>query len=152
MSLNIKIDDTEIKKSFSNLERGVKNFRKPLNNLGDDLVEEYGKRVFQTQGGSSGESWKPLSAATLMMRSKKQGHYAKSGGGSKILVWTGNLQRGFKKAVTKVKLVVDNGVDYFKYHQERGGKTPQRRMMYVNKEIILKAQVRIMDHIKRSMK
>lgn len=131
----ITLDDTKVKKSLDGLAKGVQNFQEPLNKASEKLMDVYGNRTFEEQG-AAGEKWRPLSAATLMARKNRWGYYKQAGTDGKTLIWTGRLRAGFRKKVNRVKLVIDNTVSYFKYHQERGGKTPQRRMLFLNADTI----------------
>jgi len=144
----IKLDDQQVQKTFKTLVSAVHNFEKPLSKIGDDLLEVYGKRVFNEQG-AQGAKWKKLSAATLRMRSKRQGYYAQSSiATGKILVWTGALMQGFEKNVERLKVTITNGVDYFKYHQKPGG----RKMMYLDKNILHTVQKTLSDYINKATK
>jgi len=135
--LTIRIDDTEVKKKLDILKTGVKNFKKPLKVIGNKFLKIYSEDVFRTQGGAIGDKWKKLSPATLLMRRKRVGYYAQTPKTtSKKLVWTGKLQGGFNKTVTKTRLVINNTVDYFKYHQRSTGRPPQRKMLGLTKKIV----------------
>jgi len=136
-TFSITLDETEVTKKIDGLTRGIKDFRKPLEAAGDDLLDIYGNRVFQEQGKPSGEPWRKLSAGTLMARQKRTGYYKQTPIAiGKILIWTGRLMKGFRKKVTKTSLTIDNTVDYFKYHQQSKGKPPQRRMLFINTSIL----------------
>lgn len=131
ITLNIKFDGTAITKRLNTISKGMKDFKEPLEDTGKDLVEFFGNKVFQTQGKALGENWKPLSAATLKMRAERRGHYANNPIEiNKILIWTGALKGGIKKTVDKVKLTIENTVDYFKFNQ------PKRKMLGINREVI----------------
>lgn len=149
MSFDFKVDDTQVRKKLDSIARGIKDFSKPLNEAADVMLEIYGNKVFNDQG-SLGEKWKPLSAATLLARKKRTGHYKKAPKTTdKTLIWTGAMQSSFFKTVNNVKLVISNNTDYFKYHQSRGGRTPQRRMLYLNKDIITLVFDKVAKHTKQ---
>jgi len=135
--ISFTLDDTQVKKKLNDLAKGVDNFEKPFNQIGDDLLDFYGNKVFSSQGSAIGERWRNLSPATLKLRANRQGYYSNPAiTTDKILVWTGRLQRGFQKTVTKTKLIIENKVEYFKYHQAAKGRPPQRKMLSINSKVI----------------
>lgn len=151
-TFGFKLDDAQVKKTFSKLDRTVRDFTQPLNEAGEEMLKLYSEDSFKNQG-VTGEKWKPLSAATLMMREKRTGYYKNPPtGDSGILVWTGNMRSSFNKMVSKVKLVIGNSASYFEHHQRRGGRTPQRRMLYLSKDIIVNVQNKVMNYINQGMK
>lgn len=82
-----------------------------------------------------------------MMRDKRYGHYKKTPRvTNKILVWTGNLQDGFRKKVTNTRLVVNNIVKYFKYNQGT------RKMLAINKKVITITVKNINNYLKTLVK
>lgn len=144
--ITFSLDDTRVKMRLSKMHKGVKSFKKPFNSSGTELLQFFGDEVFATQGSAVGESWRTLALSTLQARADRRGHYAKQPvATNKILVWTGTLQKGFKKQVTAQMLRIYNTVRYFKYHQQRGGSPPQRRMLAINREVITK----VMRHVRR---
>jgi len=125
------VDDKKVVKKFNTMAKGVKSFKVPLTNVGNDLIEFYGKKVFDTQGRAIGSPWRGLSASTIEARLDRRGHYSKSPIiTNKILIWTGTLKKGFRKTVSKFKLTIKNNVKYFKYNQKK------RPMLGINKEVI----------------
>lgn len=151
--LTISLDDTQVRKKLDALTRGVRDFRRPLDEIGDDMLDIYGNRVFQDQGVPAGEPWRKLSVTTLLARQHRSGYYKNTpivlG---KILIWTGRLMRGFRKHVSPTRLVVDNTVPYFKHHQESRGRTPQRRMLFLNAKIVLGVLKRIEQHVNNTLR
>ena len=146
-SLSFKLDDTEFSKTLNHMIDGAKDYTEPLNDAGDDMLDIYGNKVFEQQAANQ-DPWRELSPATLMMRDKRQGHYAQAPRRTdKILVWTGTLMDGFVKSVDKVKLKIENGVEYFKYHQRS-----QRKMLFLNKDIITLVLDKVKQHTNDSMK
>jgi phage gpG-like protein len=138
MGFNIRIEDKELNKILGNLLHDVKDFSEPLRSAGDEMLERYGTRVFEKQGADDSGHWKSLASATVNARLKHLGYYKKSsnqGPDRKILVWTGRLKGGFYKMVNSKRLEIGNRIDYFKYHQLGGGKTPKRPMLFVNNSI-----------------
>ena len=66
-----------------------------------------------------------------MARRNRSGHYAKPPVTTgKILLWTGELKKGFTRKVERLRLTITNKVDYFKYNQ---GKRP---MLGINNKVI----------------
>lgn len=151
--ISIKFDDLEVQKTLQSLGDAFKNTKKPLTEAGNDLLDFYGKKVFKTQGGASGAKWKPLSATTLKMRAERTGHYAKTPKArGKILIWTGALQKGFVKKVSRTKLIIKNNVKYFKFHQRATGRPPQRKMLTINREVITIVIKIFNKHIVKALK
>ena len=131
MQISISFDGREIDKKLNTLIKGVKDFKEPLESTGVELMKFYGEKVFASQGAEMGGKWKPLAPATLRMRARRQGHYAKPPiATGKILIWTGALKKGFKKTVTRTKLTIENTVKYFKFNQ------PNRPMLGINAKVI----------------
>lgn len=135
------------------MQGSLKSYKKPLEDAGEEMLEVYSQKVFKTRGRAVGDSWKPLSAATLKLRSERRGYYSqppkKQG---QPLVWTGRLQEGFRKTVSKTRLVIDNTVDYFKFHQRSRGKPPQRKMLGLTKDIILIVMENIQKHVNKAIR
>ena len=130
-SVKFKFDDKEVTKMFNEITTELKLFKEPLTDSGDDLIEFFGEKNFDTQGAALGAPWKALSSSTLLARERRSGHYAKSPVATgKILLWTGSLSKGFQKKVTAFVLKIRNNVDYFKYNQ------PKRKMLDINKTVI----------------
>lgn len=147
MKLSFSLDDTKVVKRLGKISGGVTDFRKPFDAAGKDLLAFFGGEVFETQGKALGESWRELAASTLIARDQGRGHYARRPEvRTKILWWTGDLKRGFKKDVKKLELRIHNVVPYFKYHQKRGGRPPQRRMLAINARVITIVVERVAEH------
>lgn len=143
MKLTFGLDATKVEKQLANLGRGLSDFRQPFTEAGDDLLRFYGVEVFDTQGQASGDRWKDLAATTWLMREKRQGYYANPPiERNKILVWTGRMQRGFKKDVGRDTLRIFNEVPYFKYHQ-----LSQRKMLTINERVISTVTKRVFEHV-----
>ena len=137
MEITFSIDDTKVTKKLSLMKNGFSDCRKPLSAAGEKLLSLYGIEVFETQGGAIGDSWRSLAASTQNSRAKRTGYYRNPPiRTDKILVWTGRLQSGMKKEVTKDMLRIYNSVPYFRHHQTRGGRTPQRKMLAITSRVI----------------
>ena len=133
--LTFKLDATKVTKKLNQVSRDIKDFSEPFEKAGDDLLKFYKNDVFKTEGRAIGDKWKKLSPATLMMRRDRVGHYAKTPKArGKTLIWTGKMQAGFRKKVGKLKLVISNPVDYFKYHQLATKR--QRKILSLNTKAI----------------
>lgn len=147
LTVSIKLDDREVVNKINTLTSNISSFRQPFEKVGNDLLDLYGKKVFDTQGREIGDSWKPLSVATLQLRASRRGYYAKQPRTTnKILIWTGRLQDGFRKIVTSHRLVIENLVEYFKYHQ-----LSQRKMLRITKKVIEIVEKRILEHITKGL-
>lgn len=146
MNLSFSVDDTAVTKKLDSLLRGVKDLREPFERSGDELLTFFGEDVFETQARAIGDSWRALAESTLRARSERRGHYAATPERTdKILWWTGALKRGFKKKADTVSLRIFNTVEYFEHHQKRGGSPPQRKMLAITSNVIIK----VMDQIVR---
>lgn len=151
--LTITLDDTQVTKKLNQLANDLKNYNVPFTQAGDELLDYFGNKVFDSQGKESGEPWRALSPATLKMRQAKFGHYRKPPiATDKILIWTGALKRGFFKTVQNTRLTIGNTVDYFKYHQKAGGNPPQRKMLTINSKVIKTVVNAINEYIIKSIK
>jgi len=153
MQLSFKMDDSAVTKRLRIVKDGLKDVKKPLRAAGSDLMGVFGGEVFRTQGTASGASWRKLTEATLRARAGRWGHYAKAPAvRGKILWWTGALKSGFTKTVTKTKLRVYNKVKYFKFHQVRGGRPPQRKIITLNSKTINIVVRRLAQHVSGLLK
>lgn len=144
MQVTITLDDAKVTKKLNLMIQGFSDFSEPLNKVGDDLLKYYGIEVFETQGGELAAPWRPLALSTLYMREHRSGYYRNQPiRTDKILIWTGRLQKGFKKEVGSTKLRIYNDVEYFKYHQKASGRPPQRPMLAINGRVI----AMVVDHM-----
>lgn len=153
MQISIKLDDKEVKKKLGNLQTGLKSYKTPLETIGTTLIDIYGNKVFKTQGKELGSPWKGLSASTLEARARRSGYYSnppKERG--KILIWTGRLQESFRKKAEALRLTIDNTDKKFKHHQLGSGRTPQRPMLGITKDITSKIVDSLNDYIKKLIK
>ncbi len=148
--LTISIDQTKVQKKLNSVLDGLKDFTPIFEESGDDLLQYYGKTVFDSQGTESGVAWRSLSPATLYMRAHRYGYYKQPYlmMGQK-LVWTGRLKKGFIKTIEATKLIISNPVDYFKYHQLGSSRTPKRKMLAVNKTVITMVMARFSEYLKK---
>lgn len=144
MEINISLEDRKVRKKLNTISGGLRSYKKPFELVGDDIVDYTTNKVFKSQGKALGEPWKKLSAATLKMRRNRTGYYKKTPVATgKILIWTGRLVNSFRKRASRMRLVVDNTAEHFKYHQPT-----QRKMLGINKEIIEIVVKRINEHIR----
>jgi len=151
MQINISFESTSVQKTLSNLTKEIRDFRRPLDTLGVDLLQFYGGEVFTTQGGAINQSWKRLADSTLLARARRSGYYRQApASNAQTLVWTGRMQKGFKKEVSTTKLRIFNPVPYFKYHQ-KGGKAPKRAMLAITPQVVNKAASTIEEFIEKSI-
>ena len=129
--ISVKIDNREVTKQLSILNRGLKDLSKPFKKTGKELSEEFfGKEVFDTQGGAIDARWKGHAASTAVARARRWGHYSKGGiSTGQILVWTGTMKKGFTFKASKNQVMITNGTFYFKYNQ------PERKMLDINNNV-----------------
>lgn len=150
MRLSFSVDDTAVTKKLNGLLGGVQDLKKPFEEAGEDLLVFFGEDVFESQARAIGDSWRALAESTLRSRAERKGHYANAPERTdKILWWTGALKRGFKKQTGKFSLRIYNDVDYFRYHQTRGGSPPQRKMLAITSNVIIKVMDRLIAYVGR---
>lgn len=132
-----RVDSKQIEKKLTELGKATQDWSKPLDDLGKDLIDFYGNKVFSSQGFlATHRRWKPLSATTLKLRKERRGHYANTPiMTDKILIWTGRLKNSFYRQVDRLKLVIGNNAPYFMKHQLGEGNVPQRKIIEVNAEV-----------------
>lgn len=151
--LRITLDDTEVRKKLNQMAGDLNDFKESFRQAGDELLDYFGKMVFESQGKESGEPWRALSATTLKMRDSRSGYYANPPiTTNKILIWTGRLKKGFFKTVERTRLTIGNTVDYFKYHQRAIGWPPQRKMLTINSKVIEIVVNAINEYLIKSVK
>ena len=137
MQITFTVDDTRVLKKLLFARRGLTNCKKPLTRAGDKLLKLFGIEVFETQGGAIGDSWRALALSTRTARARRTGYYRNPPiRTDKTLIWTGRLMAGMRKKVQPMQLRIYNDVPYFKYHQKRGGKPPQRKMLAITSRVI----------------
>lgn len=146
--LEITLDKTKVEMRLSKLAEKLRDLSQPFNQVGDDLIDYFGNKVFESQGvESTGANWRKLAPATLYMRAHHRGYYAQPAEREdRILVWTGRLHRGFTKKAERAQLTISNDVEYFKYHQLGGGHLPQRKMLAINKIVLTIVKTRIEEY------
>lgn len=148
MEISFTISDINIRKKLNDLGREIKDFREPLNEIGDDLIDLYANKVFESSGTAIGNKWKDLGLLTLRARERRTGYYALTPRVTgKILIWTGRLQDGFRKTVDSTKLIIDNQVEYFKYHQ-----LSQRKMLAITANVISIVNKRVNEYALKILK
>jgi phage gpG-like protein len=98
-----------------------------------DRIRGYEKRLFDSEGASSGRPWEPLAASTVA-------HKAKAGLDPRILHATHRLRKSLTDAhdpehleiATNDSLVFGSLVPYGKYHARGSGHLPKRRPIQFN--------------------
>ena len=129
--MTVKADFTQVDKLMTTILNGLKNMSKPFNEMGNQLIKFFGDENFQAQGGKLGTQWSPLAVSTLQARARRYGHYKNNPKSTnQILVWTGALQKGFKKSVESTRLTIDNNVSYFDHNIQT------RAMLGINSNVI----------------
>lgn len=128
--------EKQLSRVLIGMQTDLKDFKKPLNKIAENLTRLFSTDVFTTRGGVIQESWASLSPYTLATKARR-------GLPSAPLIATGAMQKGFKSAVTSDQAVIYNTADYFKYHQSNQPrkKLPRRVMMKIankQKEMIVK--------------
>jgi len=146
--ITIDVDAKKLEARINTIISDLKDSKKLLDKIGDELLEEYSEHVFEKQGTPTSK-WAGMSAKTLRARASGWGYYAQSPVTSgKALVWTGRLKNGFKKVATAKQVTISNTTPYFKYHQGGGGKLPKRPMLHLDPPI----QKKITDIVEKEIK
>ncbi len=137
--------DKQFSRRLRGLETDLKDFRKPLKRIADQLKTVFSDDVFRTQGGAVNESWPRLSPYTLAMKAKK-------GYPSAPLIATGAMQKGFRTIVTSDQATIYNVVPYFKYHQSNKPRKrlPRRVMMKLGNQQRELIQKEFIKYIRQS--
>ena len=152
MQITFSLDKTKVTKAIQGMANKVKDYSKPFEKVGNDLLHFYGVEVFEQQG-VAGEEWRGLAHETVQARLKRWGHYSEpsnEGPERRILIWTGRLQKGFKKDVNASSLRIYNDVPYFQYHQRASGRPPQRRMLALTKDTIIQVKGAIVQYLREN--
>ena len=126
-SLNLNGDKRLIKK-LDNISDSIKDFKKPLKETGNLIVEEVDKQ-FETEGSRLNKKWKALKSATEAQ--KRRAGYGSKG----ILERTGALRKSFKAAVDRFKVTVSSKSSYYKYHQRGDRPQPKRTMLTLSERL-----------------
>lgn len=119
MTVSSKINFDDVKKRFTKIEKGTANLKEPLTDIGDDLVDFFEENI-ESEGKDLGVRWAALAPSTLQARARGYGHYGRAAVvRTKMLQWTGELKKSFRKKVESNKVTIDNTADYFKYNLNR---------------------------------
>lgn len=147
LNVSIRQDGKKVRNKLKVLTNGLHDFKEPLKRTGEDLVKLYGDDNFDKQGQLIGKPWRKLSSTTLLARSQRRGHYKNDPiSTDKILVWTGKLKSGFRKKVSRIKLVIDNTVEYFEFNQKK------RPMLGVNRNVLAIISKNFTKYIRKLLK
>jgi len=120
MSFNITVKGIDgLVKQFDKLDKGLDNFSKPLK-LADQYLNREIQKNFSTEGSTLSDGWSPLAPSTI--KRKK---------GGKMLVDSGKMKKSFQSQLTRMRLVISNPTEYFKYHQSSKSRKrlPRRQML-----------------------
>ena len=137
LQLEWKIEGTqELSRRLQNIGEGIKDWTPAFREASEELAGIFANEVFDTKGGTIGESWKPLTPRYLSQK-LKQGYPADP------LVRTGKMKNSFKTQFKADFGEVWNSMFYFKYHQskEPRSKIPRRIMMKLGenqKQLVVK--------------
>jgi len=144
MSISISIQgDTRLFQKFSKVSEGLEDFKKPLEESGDLILEEVDKN-FSAQGGRLGSKWKSLQSDTIAQR-MREGY-----GSGPILQRSGKLKSSFSADVSASQVKISSkGVSYYKYHQLGEKPQPQRQMLNVNEKLKQGVVAVFTKHIKK---
>ena len=141
MAITLNIDISGAMKKLSRINSGLSDLKKPLDKSGEEILKIFSEENFKNQGTSFGAPWRPLAASTLKARSRRTGYYAnKPIATGKILIWTGRLQKGFKKTVERTKMIIENKVAYYRFNTDRP-------MIKASKEVLNIVSKNVIDFI-----
>ena len=123
----------QLVRQFKGISMAGKNFTSAFKKIGRDLTDTFSGPVFDTEGAEIGEKWK-------------------TGPKYHGLVRTGKMRKSFRFKAGKDYVIVDNIVDYFKFHQSIRPryKLPRRIMMKIDDKRKVNIMKRLHKHIFRT--
>jgi len=132
--MNLKVDLSSVTKQFESLMSRSRFVDGWLNRVAYPQLLNVQRERWQTEGGSQGSQWKPISEKTKQSKLKRFRDYP--GGGRKSLIATGRLAYSMTltkslrsdkasdsdhyKLVSGQKLAMGSFVPYAKYQEEKG--------------------------------
>lgn len=142
-AFTINVQDQQVKAALKALADRIGNIDGALQTIGADIIERT-KRRFETSTAPDGTPWKPNSAATLGILTRRlsgqKGKVTKSGGlnkagraslaNKKPLIDIGTLRRQFVAIAASGTLTVSNSMAYASIHQF-GGKAGRGRKVTI---------------------
>lgn len=126
--------EKHIERSLMISAKSLETYFKPLKRSADLLLKDI-DQAFESEGAIFG-GWPPLSPQYEALKSRQFP-------GKGILEREGKMRQSFRNYVGTHELIIDNPVEYFKYHQSNKprSKIPRRVMLFirnVTKENIIK--------------
>lgn len=121
--LNIEISiegGAELEQRLNKLGSSLQDWKPELDIIGQDLVNFFSSKPFETQGEAVGENWPDLEPKYA---DEKHKEYP----GTPVLIRTGLMSKSFGFRSSSLGLELFNSTDYFRNHQEGIG-VPQRIM------------------------
>jgi phage gpG-like protein len=139
--------ETQLSRVLLGMASSMQDMSYPFGQSAEMLKHTFAVDVFDTQGAAIGETWKPLSPATVAAKARTYGQTAP-------LIATGNMRASFTTEVAPDYAIVANQAEYFKYHQSNQPrkKIPRRPMMALTNELKEQIVKFFQLHIQASMK
>lgn len=137
-ALVFEVDSRVVQKTLDSVSAACEDLSEPMDEAGDELLEFFGKKTFDSQGSALGERWRALARSTVAARGKRTGYYKQNPVETgKTLVWTGRLRAGFQKDASKQAIRIFNDVPYASYHQNgSGNRPPKRKLLAITSDVI----------------
>jgi phage gpG-like protein len=140
----LRVDITGLDKTNATLDKlsGIINNLEPeLVDVGTWLMGFLQVDVFDTEGGAISAPWQALSSPYSFYKSK---NYP----GRAILEASGEMRKGYALMTTTQYAIVENTVEYAKYHQSGTSRLPQRMLVNVTDELKRTVGQKFADHLK----
>lgn len=141
ISVNINVTGLDqAQNKLSQLQGILTSFAPELQAVGDYLLDFYTNEVYDTQGGTYGSGWAPLSPAYAIQKAKLY----PSG---TILIASGHMRASNTLSVGDTSALIENTTDYAGYHQDGTPKMPARPLMLVDQERLDQIAIRFRDSL-----
>lgn len=131
MQISVVITGTkELRAKIKKIGPSLHLFQGAMNEIGKEGARYFANEGMASQGGVFGSVWPRLNPKYSVTK-------AKNYPGRPPMVKTGKLKSGFQYSANNTQVLIDNAVDYFKYHDSTAARKvmPYRQMTGVNSHV-----------------
>jgi len=119
-----------------------------------DIVEARTDAIFDAQGSNveKAGTWPGLAESTLKARKNRWGYYKRAPSRPSVMRWTGNMQQGRTRSVTKDTAKLTFTAKQAIYHQNgNGNRPPQRVIVDLSNPTIVEMVRTLQTHIQEKI-
>lgn len=128
LNINITVSgNQQAVQLLENLKRNTEDLSPEMSDLGDHFMKLFQEDTYESEGSAIGHTWPPLSPTYAVEKLKKWGS-------TKILVASGFMRDNYHLDTGSMNMTISNPTPYAPFHQDGGGRTPQRVIMDVQND------------------